>query len=122
MLNAADAIEGTGSIHVHTARHLRMPGIRAFAGIKPSPPVVSVQITDTGHGVDKTFHHRLCDPLFTTKAAASGAGFGLFLADAFGRAHRGGVSIDSQPDRGATFTRWLSEADLSEAERRWPAR
>src|SRR5216117_360697 len=62
--NAADAIDGTGSIQVRTARHSRMPATRAFSGIKPSPPVVSVQITDTGHGVDKSLHGRLWDPLF----------------------------------------------------------
>ena len=123
MLNAADAIEGGGTIHVRTARHSRMPAVRAFSGVKPSPPVVSVQIADTGHGVDPSFYRRLCDPLFTTKAAASGAGFGLFLADAFARTHRGGLSIDSQPDRGATVTLWLSEADLSnDAPEKTPAR
>ena len=118
MLNAADAIEGKGSIHVRTARHSRMPATRVFRGVKPSPPVVSVQISDTGHGVDKSFQQRLWDPLFTTKAASHGAGLGLYLAEAFCRANHGGISVDSAADGGAAFTLWLPEADLSKDDTR----
>ena len=118
MLNAADAIEGKGSIHVRTARHSRMPATRVFRGVKPSPPVVSVQISDTGHGVDKSFQQRLWDPLFTTKAASHGAGLGLYLAEAFCRANHGGISVDSAADGGAEFTLWLPEADLSKDDTR----
>ncbi|MBT3223300.1 MAG: histidine kinase, partial [Proteobacteria bacterium] len=62
---------------------------------------VSLEITDTGCGMDVATQHKLFDPFFSTKSA----GHGLGLAAALGivKAHRGAIRLHSEPGEGTTF-------------------
>src|SRR5439155_7286972 len=62
---------------------------------------VSVEITDSGSGMDKATQARIFDPFFTTKF--TGRGLGLAAVLGIVRGHSGAIRVDSAPGRGTTF-------------------
>ncbi len=62
-------------------------------------PWLSLEVADSGCGVDGGALARIFDPFFTTKGA--GRGLGLAVAHGIVRAHRGSVNVDSSAGCGA---------------------
>ncbi len=101
-INARDAMPDGGTLHVKVedrsiddARHLE-PGARVGAFIR-------LTIRDTGHGMTPDVLARIFDPFFTTKPVGSGTGLGLPTVQAIVKSHRGWLTVESEPTRGATF-------------------
>jgi signal transduction histidine kinase len=63
---------------------------------------VKLSVTDTGIGISKENMNRLFEPLFTTKAR--GIGLGLALSKNYVEANGGGIAVESEEDKGSTFT------------------
>ena len=74
-----------------------------------------VRVTDTGCGIDSACQARLFEPFFTGydvshhssghyEHGRKGLGLGLSVVKAFVEMHGGRIDVDSQPDRGTTFT------------------
>lgn len=104
--NASEAIgDRDGRIQVQTRtctldeEHIqrRLPG-------QPVEPgdYVTLEIKDTGCGMRPDVQSRIFEPFFTTKF--SGRGLGLAALLGIVRTHRGGVEVDSIPERGTRFT------------------
>lgn len=85
--NAAEAIDGSGRIEVR----VRTDGRQAV-----------VEIEDSGRGIPPTVIDSVFDPFFTTKE--SGTGFGLAVVHRTVGDNGGTISVESQVDRGTTFT------------------
>lgn len=68
---------------------------------------VWVAISDTGKGIPPENMTRIFDPFFTTKPVGKGTGLGLSLSYGIIKKHGGEITVDSQPERGTTFTVWL---------------
>ncbi|MGH3767389.1 MAG: ATP-binding protein [Pseudonocardiaceae bacterium] len=84
--NAADAMEGTGTLTVRTARD------GEFA---------LVEISDTGSGVPPEIAKRIFEPFFTTKPVGQGTGLGLDVSwRVVVNRHHGDLQLHSHP--GAT--------------------
>lgn len=66
-----------------------------------------LEISDTGHGMDKETMDRAFDPYFTTKENGKGTGFGLALAKAIVESHDGYITARSTPGKGARFRIYL---------------
>jgi PAS domain S-box-containing protein len=62
---------------------------------------VTVEITDTGCGIDEESKGRIFDPFFTTKA--TGRGLGLAAVQGIVRGHKGAVMLTSMQGKGTTF-------------------
>jgi two-component system NtrC family sensor kinase len=66
---------------------------------------VSVTVQDNGIGIPAQVIDRIFDPFFTTKPFGKGTGQGLAIAhDIVVNRHRGALCVDSDPNRGTTFT------------------
>ncbi|MCL6641018.1 MAG: response regulator [Candidatus Rokubacteria bacterium] len=87
--NALHAMPGGGHLRVRTER---------------DGEDVTVTFTDTGVGIPPENLTRIFDPFFTTKPDANGTGLGLSVSLGIVRQHGGAIEVESEPDRGATFT------------------
>jgi signal transduction histidine kinase len=66
-----------------------------------------IWVRDEGPGIDEAAQARLFERFARGKAGArttAGAGLGLAIVKAIVDAHGGQIRVDSNPDRGATFT------------------
>ena len=88
LLNAIQAIDADGEI-------------RVSASVSADSGSMDITIGDTGAGIAPDDLPRIFDPFFSTKK--QGNGLGLAIAHAIIERHRGEISVESEPGRGATF-------------------
>ncbi|ECA3794884.1 two-component system sensor histidine kinase AtoS [Salmonella enterica subsp. enterica] len=87
LINAVQAINAHGTIHIRTWHHTLMH--------------LAITIEDNGCGIDIDLQKKIFDPFFTTKP--SGTGLGLALSQRIINAHQGDIRVTSQPGCGTTF-------------------
>ena len=81
--NAAQAMHGTGTLTIRTARE---------------EDCVLVEIGDTGPGIPQAIQKRIYEPFFTTKAVGEGTGLGLDIAwRIVVNKHHGDLRVESSP-------------------------
>ncbi len=105
LMNAKDAIEdGPGTITLATSRveadESYLDTTFFGAGLAPGS-YVSLEVSDTGKGMDRDTVERIFEPFFTTKA--SGHGLGLAAVIDIVRGHGGALQVNSEPGSGTTF-------------------
>ncbi|MBV9772606.1 MAG: HAMP domain-containing histidine kinase [Gemmatimonadetes bacterium] len=98
LLNAADAVGGTGAVTV----------VMRSAG-----DAVEVRVTDNGPGIPPENLERIWEPDFTTKTR--GTGLGLALVRRTVEAHGGRVAALNRPEGGADFRVLLPAAHAAAA-------
>jgi signal transduction histidine kinase len=89
LVNAAQAIEKKGDIHIVTQK---------------KDDSVEIEISDTGCGIDPKNLTRIFDPFFTTKDVGKGTGLGMNIAYNIVKKHDGTIDVRSEPGKGTTFT------------------
>lgn len=65
------------------------------------PPVVLVEIQDTGVGIPDDIRPHLFEPFFTSKS--NGTGLGLSISAHIVTQHGGQIEVDSEVGKGTTF-------------------
>ncbi|MHB0876779.1 MAG: hybrid sensor histidine kinase/response regulator [Anaerolineae bacterium] len=103
--NALDALpEGEGTVTVSTgliqADADYLAGLHLGEGL-PAGDYVSIEVRDTGCGMDEDTLKRIFDPFFSTKFI--GRGLGLPVVQGVVSAHRGAIEVGSAPGAGSTF-------------------
>jgi len=104
VFNAQDAIANAGCI-----------GITAQACDIDGKPMVRMEVSDTGSGMDETTIARIFTPFFTTKGAGRGSGLGLAMVHAFAIQLGGTIEVRSRPGQGSVFTLTLAAAEEAES-------
>lgn len=91
ILNAADAMNGSGTLTVRTRADQKW---------------VMVDLEDTGRCMPEEIIDKIFDPFFTTKDSTEGSGMGLGLALSYGivKNHDGDIRVKSKVGKGTTFT------------------
>ncbi|MDP2018514.1 sensor histidine kinase, partial [Hydrogenophaga sp.] len=86
--NAAQAIQGTGTITVST---------------QVDPRFITVSIRDTGAGIPADVLPRIFEAYFTTKPDGEGTGLGLAIARNIVEEHGGDIQVSSEVGVGTEF-------------------
>jgi CheY-like chemotaxis protein len=102
-VNARDAMPSGGKITFETSL---VPGSEVseyFTGAELEK-YVCVRICDTGTGMTRQEKAHIFEPFYTTKERGKGTGLGLSVVYGVINSHRGFVHVDSEPNKGTTFS------------------
>jgi len=106
VINGAESIpRNTPGVVVVSTREeeIDAENARANFGVDLRPgKYVSLEVQDTGAGIDEGTRQRMFDPFFTTKFM--GRGLGLSAVLGIVRAHHGALRVESHLGEGSTFT------------------
>jgi len=86
LLNAMESIEGSGSIRVSAHAEDKW---------------VSIEVRDTGAGIDSDYLPHIFEPFFSSKGKAR-TGLGLFISHSIITNHGGKIEVQSQRGKGTT--------------------
>lgn len=103
-LNARDAIgPEKGTIRFALSQGSAAPeSMMLDVGKVPEAPFAHIVVSDTGPGIDATIRGKIWIPYFTTKGG-KGTGLGLALIAEIVRDVGGGIALQTESGRGATF-------------------
>lgn len=112
LVNARDAMQGTGNIRVAT-RLLALGGHELLA----DGPYVELTVEDDGPGIPPAIASQVFEPFFTTKKEGQGTGLGLSQVYAFAAQAGGTATIQCGMTSGTTVTLLLKVRDSAIEER-----
>jgi len=90
VLNAADAMEGTGELTITT-------------GKVSDGKYIQIEFTDTGCGIEQENLEKIFEPFFTTKEVGRGTGLGLAVSYGIITRHKGTIEVKSEFGKGTAF-------------------
>ena len=88
ILNAGEAISGSGTITISTS---------------VAENNIMISIADTGCGISSDDIDKIFDPFFTTKPVGKGTGLGLSVSYGIIQQHGGTIECESRQDEGTVF-------------------
>jgi two-component system, cell cycle sensor histidine kinase and response regulator CckA len=103
LVNAWQAMPRGGDLYIQTKNEILDENFGRAYKIAPGK-YIKISIMDTGIGMDERTLKRVFDPFFTTKEKERGTGLGLASAYGIIKNHGGIITVESEKDRGATFT------------------
>lgn len=110
-INARDAMPRGGKITVETANvEIDESNAQQYPSMKPGR-YVTLSVSDTGTGMDLETQSHIFEPFFTTKPFGQGTGLGLSTVFTIVEHSGGAITVDSQPDAGATFKIYFPRCD-----------
>jgi len=112
-VNARDAMPQGGTLRIaldrlHLDRHASPPVARMVPG-----DWITISVTDTGTGIATEALPHIFEPFYTTKPPGQGSGLGLAQVHGIIAQHEGHIDVDTEPNRGTTFTIYLPASSAS---------
>ncbi len=116
--NGLQALEGRGGDLIVRIRRVDLGSDEAerHRGLRPGR-YVSLEVRDTGCGMEPEVVARVFEPFFTTRRVGQGTGLGLSLVHGVVKSHEGAVEVESRPGAGTCFRVLLPATDASEEPR-----
>jgi two-component system cell cycle sensor histidine kinase/response regulator CckA len=106
-VNARDAMPHGGTMTIVTSnREVDARDVRAHRGLREGR-YVTLEVRDSGIGMDEQTKARIFEPFFTTKPPGQGTGLGLSTAYGIVKQSGGYIAVDTAPGAGTTFTVFL---------------
>ena len=102
-VNARDAMSRGGVLTITVGRLQLAERTHAL----PAGSYVTLNVRDTGCGMDEATRQRVFEPFFTTKAPGKGSGLGLATVYGVVKQLNGDVTVESTPLLGTSFTVFL---------------
>ena len=99
-----------GRLTIQTSR-TDVEALGAIDGTLSARQYVTLQVADTGHGMDETTLARIFEPLFSTKDLEKGTGLGLATVHSIVSRLGGHIAVESSPGTGTRFSIHLPSAD-----------
>jgi two-component system, cell cycle sensor histidine kinase and response regulator CckA len=105
VVNAVHAMPDGGHLVIRVGREQSAidHAIARFGEGTPPPDPIVLEVTDTGHGMDRATLARAFEPFFTTKSTEIGTGLGLSVVSGIVRRVGGALQVASAPGVGTTF-------------------
>lgn len=94
--NAIQAMPTGGTLTIQTAHQQRS-----------NRDWLTIAIQDSGVGISPEALERIFEPFYTTRQVGAGTGLGLSVSYGIVNEHGGFIEVESQVNRGSTFTVWL---------------
>ncbi len=109
VVNARDAMAGTGDLAIKVATANWLPSVRAH-------PVrvadyVTIELSDTGSGIAPEKLDAIFEPFYTTKGIGQGTGLGLSQVYGFAKQSGGEILVKSECGKGSQFVLYLPEVE-----------
>jgi len=112
--NARDAMLRGGTLTIRTGQTTLDDEAAAVLDVVAGP-YVTIDVEDTGIGMDEATRSRAFEPFFTTKGSALGAGLGLAMVYGIVRQSGGAIRLQSAPGAGTHVRIHLPRGDASAA-------
>jgi PAS domain S-box-containing protein len=113
-MNSGDAMPKGGTIAVSTSNKILTDAhVKVHPYVRPGR-FVSLEVADTGTGMDAATVARAFEPFFTTKPPGKGTGLGLSMVYGIVKQSGGYVWVHSEPGRGTTVNVCLPVVDSME--------
>jgi len=106
--NAYHSMRRTGGVLTISLIDMKIIEPRMIQGKNISPGTyIRLEVSDTGHGMDKETLNKATEPYFTTKEAGHGTGLGLALVKAIVDEHDGLLEAHSEVKKGTSIFIYL---------------
>lgn len=106
--NAYQSILGpSGAVIIEVQSATLLESVITDTGALPPGEYVCLSVSDTGQGMDARTRQHMFDPFFTTKRPGEGTGLGLAIVHGIITGNGGGISVNSTPGKGSSFTIYL---------------
>jgi len=109
--NARDAMPDGGRLSILTDTATLAPTDAVSLGVPPGE-YATLEVRDSGRGIDAGLLDDIFEPFFTTKGT-KGTGLGLATVHAVMQKLGGAVRVASMPGAGTTFTMWFPRTDAA---------
>ncbi len=115
-INARDAMAGRGAIRIGLRLADQAQVVCASCRKTVSGRFVELAVGDTGPGIAPEVLERMFEPFYSTKEVGKGTGLGLPISLQIIQHFGGDIWVDSEPNKGATFSFYIPAADRRPAD------